>query len=109
MYYILTAYIVGDNFPTIITLSGVDYYMPRLMASSISVYPAFSFGVTPLGTWGASYTVYSPGSSSIDPIERRQYLLDNMSVRGSYGVALANPKVMEYIKMRCDMGCHGNP
>jgi hypothetical protein len=31
MYFIPTAYIVGDNFPTKITLSGVDYYMSRLM------------------------------------------------------------------------------
>jgi len=71
MYYIPTAYIVGDNFPTKITLFGVDYYMPRPMASSIYVDLAVSFGVTPLNTLGAGYTVYSPGSISTDPIEWR--------------------------------------
>ncbi len=29
MYFIPTAYIVGDYFPATITLSGVEYYMPR--------------------------------------------------------------------------------
>ena len=82
MYFIPTTYIVGDSFPTILTLSGVDYYMPRLMASSISVDPSFTFGVTPLGTWGTGYTVYFPGLSSTDPVEWSQYLLDIINSAG---------------------------
>jgi len=82
MYYIPTAYIVGDSSPTKITLSGVDYYMPRLTASSISIDPTFAFGVTPLSTSGAGYTVYSPGSTSTDPIEWRQVLLNSIKNAG---------------------------
>jgi hypothetical protein len=82
MYYIPTAYIVGDSSPTKITLSGVDYYMPRLTASSISIDPTFAFGVTPLSTSGAGYTVYSPGSTSTDPIEWRQVLLNSIKNTG---------------------------
>jgi hypothetical protein len=53
MYYNPTAYIVGNSSPTKITLSGVDYYRPRLTSSSISIDPTFAVGFTPLSTSGA--------------------------------------------------------
>jgi hypothetical protein len=82
MYFIPIAYIVGDSSPTIVTFSGVDYYIPRLTASSISIDPVFDWGVTPYGTWVAGYTVYNPGSPSTDPVEWRQVLLNGIRNAG---------------------------
>ncbi len=82
MYFIPTAYIVGDLSPTIITLSGVDYYSPELKPNFVSIEPAVSFGVVPYGTRYAWYTVYNPGSSSPEPVEWRQALLNGIENAG---------------------------
>ncbi len=83
MYFIPTAYIVGDLSPTIITLSSVDnYILDELMPNSISIEPAFNFGVVPYGTWYAGYTVYYPGSSFLEPVEWRQAILSGIKNAG---------------------------
>ncbi len=82
MYFIPTAYIVGDLSPTRITLFGVDYYMPELNPNSVSIEPAFRFGVVPYDTRYPGCTVYNPGSSSPEPVEWRQALLNGIKNAG---------------------------
>ncbi len=81
LYYIPTAYIVGGT-ATKITLSGVEYYMPRLTHSTITIDPTFTFATSPLSTGAAGYEVILPGASSTDTTAWRQFLLNNISSAG---------------------------
>ena len=56
--------------------------MPKLNASSISIDPLFSFGVVSPAISSVGYTVYNPGSSSPEPVEWRQVLLNGIKNAG---------------------------
>ena len=66
VYYISAAYIVGGTVGTVYTLSGVEYYLPKLTYSSITVDPTFSFSTLPLFNGNSGYQVFLPGASSTD-------------------------------------------
>ena len=68
LYYISTSYIVG-GIGTVYTASGVEYYLPSLNYSSITIDPTFSFITLPLFSGSSGYRVCLLGASSPDTTE----------------------------------------
>jgi hypothetical protein len=82
LYYIPTAYIVGGTGAAVYVISGVEYYLPLLQHSTITIDPTFSFSSLPLSSSNAGYQVFLPGASSTDTTEWRQVLLDRIKDAG---------------------------
>jgi hypothetical protein len=68
LYFISTAYIVGGAGATVYNLSGVEYYLPMLQHSNITLDPTFTFKSLPLSSSNSGYQLFSPGASSSDTI-----------------------------------------
>ena len=64
--FIPTAYILGGTGAAVYNLSGVEYYLPMLQHSNITVDPTFTFHSLPLSSSISGYQVFLPGSSSSD-------------------------------------------
>ncbi len=77
-YYIPTAYIVGGVGGTVFSLSGTDYYLPRLIHSTTTVDPTFAFSNGPISGSTPGFKVTLPGSTSTDSGDWRQVLLINI-------------------------------
>jgi hypothetical protein len=82
LYYIPTAYIVGGTGATVYVISGVEYYLPLLQHSTITIDPTFSFSSLPLSSSNPGYQVFLPGASSTDTTAWRQVLLDRIKDAG---------------------------
>jgi len=78
LYYIPTAYIVGGTGATVYNLSGVEYYLPMLQYSNITIDPTFTFNSLPLSSSNSGYQLFSPGASSSDTTAWRQVLLNKI-------------------------------
>ena len=82
LYYIPSAYIVGGTGGTLYVTSGVEYYLPMLQHSTITIDPTFTFNTLPLSSSNSGYQVFLPGNASSDTNAWRQVLLDRIRNAG---------------------------
>jgi hypothetical protein len=81
LYYIPTAYIVGGAAPKI-TLSSVDYYLPRLTYSNVTGDPIFDFATESLSPTTSGYQLILPGTFSNEVTGWRQFIFNTISGAG---------------------------